>query len=552
MPDPVLELRELSYRYPGAAGPALREVDLRVDEGEMVLVSGRSGSGKSTLLRLACGLVPHFHGGDVAGAARVGGLDLADHGPAELGSIVGMVAQEPETQVVSATVRAELELPLEIRGEPPAVRGRAVEEVALALGVETLLGRPTASLSGGEIQRVALAAALVGRPRLILLDEPTSQLDPVAGDELIGLLRRLNEEWGATILIAEHRLERCLAAADRVVAFAEGRLRFDGPPPAFLESTVASDPALAPPAATLFAGLGIRPLPAGVKAARRALAERGITPPTHRTSRTPSPTVVSGTFAGEGGSALEARRLWVELDAGAGPQRVLRGVTLDVACGERVVLMGRNGAGKTTLLRAAAGIVDPVAGSVEAPGGIALAPQRPSEMIVRDRVEDELPGDEGRAALELVGLAGARASDPRDLSGGERQRLTLALAMAGRAEGSMPGLVCLDEPTRGMDAARKQALRGWLESVAVGGSAVMVATHDVEFAARFASRVILLGEGEVLADGPPGEVLAGGWYFATEVARILDGVAVTPEAGIDLLAGDRAAAEAERGGRSEP
>ena len=540
MADSALELSRFSYRYPGAAGPALREVDLRIAAGEMVLVSGRSGSGKSTLLRAACGLIPHFHGGDVAGAARVCGLDLQDNGPAELGPLVGMVAQEPETQVVSATVRAEVELPLEIRGEAPAARARAVEEVALALGIERILERPTASLSGGELQRVALAAALVGRPRLILLDEPTSQLDPVAGDELIGLLRRLNEEWGATILIAEHRLERCLAAADRVVAFAEGRLRFDGPPQPFMESTVDADPALATPVATLFAGLRIRPVPVGVKAARRLLAEHGIEPrPAQRSPRGPADR--------EAGVALDARRLWVELDAGGGPRRVLRGVSLDIRRGERVVLMGRNGAGKTTLMRAAAGVLSPAAGSIASPGGIALAPQAPSDMIVRDRVSEELPGAEGRVALDLVGLAGARDSDPRDLSGGERQRLTLALALAGRAPGAMPGLVCLDEPTRGMDAARKQALRDWLGGLALAGSAVLVATHDVEFAARFADRVLLLGDGELLADGPPAEVLAGGWYFATEVARVLDGAAVTPEAGIELLARrSPAAADAKR------
>ena len=543
MSDPglAIELGGFSYRYPDAAGPALREIDLRIEAGEMVVLSGRSGSGKSTLLRAAAGLIPHFYGGDVAGTARICDLDLREHGPPDLGRLVGMVAQEPETQVVSATVRAEIELPLEIRGEPAAARARAVEEVSLALGIERILGRPTASLSGGELQRVALAAALVSRPRLILLDEPTSQLDPVAGDELIGLLRRLNEEWGATVLIAEHRLERCLPAADRVVAFAEGRLRFDGEPGAFLESTVDSDPALATPAAALFAGIGVRPLPVGVKAARRALADRPVRLGTPAPSRPLEP---------DAAPALTARRLWVELDAGAEAKRALRGLSLDIRCGERVVLMGRNGAGKTTLMRAAAGVVPATAGSVEAPGGVALAPQSPAEMIVRDRISDELPGEAGKAALGLVGLAGAGEADPRDLSGGERQRLVLALAMAGRGEGGMPGLVCLDEPTRGMDAARKQALRDWLGEVAASGSAVVVATHDVEFAARFADRVVLLGEGEVLADGPPAQVLAGGWYFATEVARILDGAAVTPEAGIALLR--PAAGPAAADGRGGP
>jgi energy-coupling factor transport system ATP-binding protein len=227
---------------------------------------------------------------------------------------------------------------------------------------------------------------------------------------------------------------------------------------------------------------------------------------------------------------------------------VLRGLSLEIGRGERVVLMGRNGAGKTTLMRAAAGVLPAAAGSIATPDGVALAAQSPADMIVRDRVADELPGDAGCAALELVGLAAVRESDPRDLSGGERQRLTIALAMAGRSGGALPGLVCLDEPTRGMDAARKQGLRDWLAGVAEAGSAVLIATHDVEFAARFANRVLLLGEGELLADGPPAEVLAGGWYFATEVARVLDGAAVTPEAGIELLGRSAAAADADGGG----
>ncbi len=187
-----------------------------------MILAGRSGCGKTTLLRAACGLVPHFHGGEISGRIEVAGLDAIASGPGELAAAVGYVAQDPETQVVSTTVAAEIELPLELRGEPPAARARAVEEVALALAIPELLSRTVDTLSGGELQRVALAAALVTRPQLVLLDEPTSQLDPVAGDELTWLLRRLNEEWGVTVLIAEHRLERCLAAADRVVAWTPG------------------------------------------------------------------------------------------------------------------------------------------------------------------------------------------------------------------------------------------------------------------------------------------------------------------------------------------
>ena len=187
------------------------------------MLAGASGSGKSTLLRALCGLVPHFHGGEASGELEVGGMSVREHGPGDLAAVCGTVFQEPETQVVMGGVRAELSLPLEHRGESAAAVARAVEEVALALGVAHLLDRRTDTLSGGELQRVAIAAALVHRPALLLLDEPTSQLDPVAGDELIWLLRRLNEEWGTAVVIAEHRLERCLPAADRVIAMDGGR-----------------------------------------------------------------------------------------------------------------------------------------------------------------------------------------------------------------------------------------------------------------------------------------------------------------------------------------
>ena len=232
----VLALHELTYRYPGAAAPALDRVSLTIEEGEFVIVAGLSASGKSTLLGLACGIVPHFHGGTLAGEAEVCGLDLEHNGPAELAAHVGALFQDPETQVLMGTPRAELAFPLENRGFDAVATARGVEEAALALGVSALLDRRTNTLSGGELQRVALGAALAGHPRLLALDEPTSQLDPVAGDELLGLLRRLNEEWGTAVLLAEHRLERCLAAADRVVVLDAGRIVGSGTHTELLES----------------------------------------------------------------------------------------------------------------------------------------------------------------------------------------------------------------------------------------------------------------------------------------------------------------------------
>jgi energy-coupling factor transport system ATP-binding protein len=237
--------------------------------------------------------------------------------------------------------------------------------------------------------------------------------------------------------------------------------------------------------------------------------------------------------------AAEACDLWVELGAGEARRDVLRGVDLTIERGERVALMGRNGAGKSTLLRCFAGLLEPARGRAEVEGGVAMLAQSPGDYLVRERVGDELPGEAGLAALRTVGLEHAVESDPRDLSGGERQRLALAIALAGRTEGeALPGLVALDEPTRGMDRARGAALVELIEGLAAAGAGVVVATHDVEFAAGFAERVVLMGEGVVIADGPATEILSGGWYFATEVARILDlpGV-VTPEQGAAALAG---------------
>jgi energy-coupling factor transport system ATP-binding protein len=582
-PAPALAIERLSYSYPLAdrrtsamlsppQGPnmhlALRDVSMTLAPGEFALLAGRSASGKTTLLRAACGLVPHFHGGEIDGGIRVAGIDAIANGPGELAAAAGYVAQDPETQIVSTTVAAEIELPLEMRGDPQASRARAVEEVALALAIPHLLDRTVDTLSGGELQRVALAAALVTRPKLILLDEPTSQLDPVAGDELIWLLRRLNEEWGVSILLAEHRLERCLAAADRVIAMDTGTIVFDGSPRDFLAWAQQADAALETPGARLFSLAGIEPLPVGVRDARAKLRDReervgdrsegetgggagrarrpvfrSASSARERTLLAKNPAPARHPRPSPDVAVAEVRDLWVELGRGDEARDVLKGIDLEFAGGEKVALMGRNGAGKSTLLRALAGLAEPVRGRAEAPGGIALLSQNPGDYLVRERVGDELPGDAGLAALRSVGLEHVLDSDPRDLSGGERQRLALAIALAGRMEGeALPGLVALDEPTRGMDRARKSDLVDLIGGLAGRGAAVVVATHDVEFAAAFAQRVVLLGDGVVIADGPAGEILSGGWYFATEVARILDVAgAITPEQGAEVLAreGDR-------------
>jgi len=533
----VLALDRVTYTYPGAAAPALRDVTLAIEPGELVVLAGGSGAGKSTLLRAASGLVPHFHGGELAGWVTVTGLDTRAHGPGALSAAVGSLFQDPETQVLMGTVRAELAFPLENRGEPVAAIARAVEEIALALRITQLLDRSTGELSGGELQRVALGAALAGRPALVVLDEPTSQLDPVAGDELIGLLRRLNEDHDTAFLLCEHRLERCLPAADRVIAMDSGRVVCDAAPEAFLAWAGRNAPALQTPGAQLLSLAGESPV-AGVRRARAVLRGAGRLPdaagapdgtrgagisPAPRRAR---PWAARRRRGDDPAPALALRHVWHELRSGP---VILRDVNLAVAPGERVALMGRNGAGKSTLLRHAAGLTQPTRGEVMAAGRVALLLQNPGDYLVHERVGDEATP----AALRRVGLDPDALADrhPRELSGGERQRLALAIVLGDELDAAV---VCLDEPTRGMDRTRKHDLAELLRGLS---GAVLVATHDPEFAAAFAERVILLADGAPIADGPTGEVLAGGSYFATETARILGGAqgALTPAQGVAAL-----------------
>ncbi|WP_411078815.1 ABC transporter ATP-binding protein [Streptomyces sp. cmx-18-6] len=550
----MIRFEQVSVRYDGTDRPTLSGVDFAVPEGELVLLVGPSGVGKSTLLGTVSGLVPHFTGGVLSGRVTVDGRDTRTHKPRELADLVGTVGQDPLAHFVTDTVEDELAYGMESLGLAPDVMRRRVEETLDLLGLAELRDRPIATLSGGQQQRVAIGSVLTPHPKVLVLDEPTSALDPAAAEEVLAVLQRLVHDLGTTVLMAEHRLERVVQYADQVVLLpAPGAAPVMGPPAGIM----AISP-VRPPVAELGLLAGWDPLPLSVRDARRGagglrarLAETSPpAPPELSVNVSVAPAPVSP-GPGPGRIArLLGRTRTVEAPAADPVTRVenlgvrrgrieaLRRVTLTVAPGETVALMGRNGAGKSTLLGALVGMVEPASGTVRV-GGLApaltdpramirrvgLVPQEPRDLLYADTVAAECAAadrDAGAAegacrALVSELLPGVGdATHPRDLSEGQRLALALALVLTAR-----PPLLLLDEPTRGLDYAAKGRLVGVLRSLAAEGHAIVLATHDVELAAELAHRVVILADGEVVADGPTGRVVVSSPAFAPQTAKIL-------------------------------
>ncbi|MGW6579751.1 ABC transporter ATP-binding protein [Streptomyces globisporus] len=556
----MIRFERVSVRYEGTERPTLSGVDLTVPEGELVLLVGPSGVGKSTLLGTVSGLVPHFTGGLLSGRVTVDGRDTRTHKPRELADLVGTVGQDPLAHFVTDTVEDELAYGMESLGLAPDVMRRRVEETLDLLGLAELRDRPIATLSGGQQQRVAIGSVLTPHPKVLVLDEPTSALDPAAAEEVLAVLQRLVHDLGTTVLMAEHRLERVVQYADQVVLLpAPGAAPVMGPPAEIMKVSP-----VRPPVAELGLLAGWDPLPLSVRDARRgagglrerlagaAVPVRADVAPTSGPVPAPVPVVAAerslpGRLArllGRGPAApvTPAAADPVTRVDGLGVRRgrveALRRVTLTVAPGETVALMGRNGAGKSTLLGALVGMIEPTAGSVRV-GGLApartdpramvrrvgLVPQEPRDLLYADTVAAECAAAD-RDAGAAEGTCRALVSEllpgvgddthPRDLSEGQRLALALALVLTGR-----PPLLLLDEPTRGLDYAAKARLVGVLRGLAAEGHAIVLATHDVELAAELAHRVVILADGEVVADGPTGQVVVSSPAFAPQTAKIL-------------------------------
>ncbi|MFF2437680.1 ABC transporter ATP-binding protein [Streptomyces sp. NPDC058107] len=550
----MIRFEQVSVQYEGAAHPTLSGVDLTVPEGELVLLVGPSGVGKSTLLGAVSGLVPHFTGGTLRGRVTVDGRDTRTHKPRELADLVGTVGQDPLSHFVTDTVEDELAYGMESLGLAPDVMRRRVEETLDLLGLAGLRDRPIATLSGGQQQRVAIGSVLTPHPKVLVLDEPTSALDPAAAEEVLAVLQRLVHDLGTTVLMAEHRLERVVQYADQVVLLpSPGAAPVMGAP----ADIMAVSP-VHPPVVALGRLAGWEPLPLSVRDARRratdlrgrlASAEPPPPAPSRPAAPAPLPTAVPvrrGLFgrlrtpaprsAPEG--VMDATTRVEGLGVRRGRVEALRRVTLSVAPGETVALMGRNGAGKSTLLAALVGLVGPTTGTVLVGGRaphrthprdmvrrVGLVPQEPRDLLYADTVAAECAAadaDAGTAAGSCRALVSELLPDvpddthPRDLSEGQRLALALAIVLTAR-----PPLLLLDEPTRGLDYAAKARLIRVLRDLAAEGHAIVLATHDVELAAELAHRVVILADGEIVADGPTRQVVVSSPAFAPQTAKIL-------------------------------
>ncbi len=520
----MIRFERVSFRYPESPTPILDELSLVIPEGELCVVVGETGTGKTTLLRCINGLVPHFSGGTLGGTVTVDGRSTRDHRPRDLADLVGFVGQNPLASFVTERVEDELAYTMENLGVPAEAMRRRVEDTLDLLGLQELRDRPLRALSGGQQQRVAIGAVLTASPRVLVLDEPTSALDPAAAEEVLNALARLVHDLGLTVVMAEHRLERVLPFADRLVLVPGGGRPLEVGPP---ETVMRSAP-VAPPLIELGRAVGWDPLPLTVRDARRLAPDLRA----RIASQAPARAAAHTLRADE--EAASARHLAVHY----GPAVALVSVDLEIHPGEITGLMGRNGSGKSSLLTVLSGGRAPSRGSVQMGGrdprrmssaelirSVGMVPQDPGLLLYGESVADECRNadrssglDEGTTRRTLDRLLPGMPSDrhPRDLSEGQRLALVLAIVLA-----PQPPVLLLDEPTRGLDYPSKDRLVAILHELAETGHAIVLATHDVELAARVAHRAVVLAEGEVIADGPAHEVVCHSPVFAPQISKVL-------------------------------
>jgi energy-coupling factor transport system ATP-binding protein len=518
----MITFRNVSLIYPNSQRTIIEDATFSVNEGELVLLMGHTGAGKSSVLKLINGLVPHHTGGILSGEISVAGRSTRSLKPGELADVVGIVGQNPVNGFVSDLVEEEIAFGLETLGVAPEIMRKRVEEVLDLLALAPLRRRAISELSGGEQQRVAIAAALVTNPKVLLLDEPTSALDPIAAEDVLSILHRLVHDLGLTIIVAEHRLERVIQFVDRIIlVHGDGTLELGG------AEEVLKDSPIAPPLVELAKTLKLPTIPLSIREFRKIapsieVALKSVTSPSQNTGE------ILLSMKDLTASYQDSERAYA-----------LSGINLEIREGEVVALMGRNGAGKTTLLKCTVGQAPVTGGSIKVMGRdphgftdkelisyVGYVPQEPGDLLYGQSVQEEClladrdngvsEGSTLKIYSELMNIPSLNAH-PRDISEGQRLGLALSIILS-----AQPRIVILDEPTRGLDYESKKVLVQNLKEIAHRHNrAVFISTHDVELVAEAADRVIFLADGEVIADGSTRQVLTASPAFAPQVAKAL-------------------------------
>ena len=501
----MIKFQNVSLIYPTSQKTILDKLNFEIGEGEFVLIIGETGIGKSSVLRLINGLVPHHTGGILAGNVEVGGYSTRNVRPGELAELIGIVGQNPINGFVTDVVEDELAFSMESLNLPNEVMRKRIEEVLDLLSLAPIRDRKIATLSGGEQQRVAIAAAMVLHPKILVLDEPTSALDPVAAEEVLAILQRLVHDLGITVIIAEHRLERVIGYVDSVIEIgADGNTRIGKP------DEILKDSKIAPPIVKLARALKLPKISLSVRDLRKetdSVRENGAE--------------VSQRHEVLGRELIKTDSLSVAY----GNKVALSPINLGIRAGEIVALMGRNGAGKSSLIKSLLGVVE-FKGSIKKHiNKIGYIPQDANDLLYHHSVKNECEQTDSDHSLALGTtfkllnklVPNIKAdSHPRDLSEGQRLALVLAIVLAPN-----PELLILDEPTRGLDYSAKELLIRELVARSEKGVAVLIATHDVELVAELATRIVILADGDLVADGPALEVLFASPAFAPQVTKVM-------------------------------
>lgn len=516
----MITFSNVSLIYPNSQRTILDNLTFSVDEGELILVIGLTGAGKSSFMKLINGIIPHHTAGILSGEIIVDGKTTNLLKPGQLSGVIGIVGQNPINGFVTSKVEDEIAFTLETNGYQPEVMRRRVEEVIDLLGLQSIRSRDLFTLSGGEQQRVAIASALVMNPKVLLLDEPTSALDPVAAEEVLAIVNKLVHDLGLTVIMAEHKLERVIQYVDRVVSVSG-----DGQVEIGLPEEIMSKSQINPPIVKVAKKLNLAKIPLSVRELKR-LATAWQLPKT----ATPKSVVHQN---GKGINLISAEKVTINY----GDRAVLKSINLKIAQGEIVALMGRNGAGKSTLLKAISGQFHSYLGQLNVGGQnpaklngrdlvnlIGYVPQEPADLFYGSTVKQEcdmadsdnqLPTGSTLKTLQSISNQINENLHPRDLSEGQKLILAIAIVLA-----TSPRLLILDEPTRGLDYQAKDILVAILRKLSSTGTTIIMATHDVELVAEFATRVLVLAEGELITDGSTLSVLTASPAFAPQMAKV--------------------------------